>query len=364
MIGCAIPNMKNNSEKSHRITIAEIARLAGVTKSTVSGVLNNNPKARISKETTAKVREIISRYNYVPSPLARGLSSRATRQIGFLVSSSATLGLSNSFFSQILAGVEQACSENDYRCLVSRYDLSTVKQFVIPNRLRQPCVDALIVAGLLYESSDALATLGIPIGIVGTSANRSFYQISRDSAGTFAGLLEHLAKLGHQRVFFPYFNTAERNELADAAEKCNTNLPSPILPMFWEYHDDLDEFVRGAKLCDLLFSKSPYRKCTAILANDQICLGFLRRMRELGKEAPADISVISTSDTPICEWNTQPVTACRTLCKEHGLYMCSSLIELLEGRLSDEQLRERLEAQHLVQPVAPRATSGPAPKRK
>ena len=40
------------------------------------------------------------------------------------------------------------------------------------------------------------------------------------------------------------------------------------------------------------------------------------------------------------------------------------VIELLEGRLSDEQLRERLEAQHLVQPVAPRATSGPAPKRK
>ena len=356
--------MKSNNEKSHKVTIAEIARLAGVTKSTVSGVLNNNPKARISEVTAAKVREIISRYNYVPSPLARGLSSRATRQIGFLVSSTTTLGLSNSFFSQILAGVEQACAEHDYRCMVSRYDLSTVKQFVIPDKLRQPCVDALIVAGLLYDSSEALAALGIPIGIVGAYPNRSFFQISRDSAGTFADLLGQLAKLGHQRVFFPYFNVNERNELVDAAEKCNILLPSPILPMYWEYHDDLDEFVRGAQLCDLLFSDSPYRKCTAILANDQICLGFLRRLNELGKKAPSDISVISTNNTPICEWNTQPVTACQTLCKEHGQILCNGLIELLEGKLTAEQLRERLQAQHLVQPVTMRATSGPAPKRR
>ena len=358
------PDMKNGNEKSHRMTIAEIARLAGVTKSTVSGVLNNNPKARISEGTAAKVREIISRYNYVPSPLARGLSSRATRQIGFLVSSSATLGLSNSSFSQIPAGVEQACAEHDYSCVVSRYDLSTVKQFVIPDKLRQPCVDALIVAGLLYDSSEVLATLGIPIGIVGSCCTtNSFFQISRDSAGTFADLLGQLAKLGHQRVFFPYFNVTERNELVDAAEKCNTLLPSPILPIYWEYHDDLDEFVRGAQLCDLLFSDSPYRKCTAILANDQICLGFLRRLKEVGKKVPSDISVISTNNTPVCEWNTQPVSACQTLSKEHGQILCNGLIEHLEGKVTAEQLRERLQAQHLVQPVVMRATSGPAPKQ-
>ena len=354
---------KSASHPQRRMTIAEIARLAGVTKSTVSGVLNNNPKARIGKATAAKIREIISQYNYVPSPFARGLSSQVTGQIGFLISSSATLGLSNSYFSQILAGVEQACSERDYRCVVSRYDLSTVKQFVIPDKLRQPCVDALIVAGMLYESSELLTTLGIPIGIVGTSPSGSFYQINRDTRSTFEAVLRQLAALGHRRVFFPYFTPGERNELADAAESCNRALSSPILPMFWEYHDQENEFDRGVKLCDHLFHDAQARQCTAILANDQICLGFLRRMNELGRKSPEDISVISTSDTPLCEWNSQPVTACHTTSFEHGYFLCGGLIDLLEGNFTPEQLREALLAQHLAQLLVMRSTLGKARSR-
>ena len=78
--------------------------------------------------------------------MAQALTTKRTRQIGCLVSSTATLGIANNYYAEILAGIEHSCSESGYKCLVGRYDfLPHVADFVLNASIRQRNMDALII---------------------------------------------------------------------------------------------------------------------------------------------------------------------------------------------------------------------------
>ena len=84
--------------------IKEIAQKAGVSKSTVSRVLNNNPL--ISEETRERIQRIMREQNYVPNSMARGLSSQRTCSIALLVSIENSKAFYNPFFSEVMHGIE------------------------------------------------------------------------------------------------------------------------------------------------------------------------------------------------------------------------------------------------------------------
>jgi DNA-binding LacI/PurR family transcriptional regulator len=149
-----------------RLTISDIAAMAGVSKAAVSGVLNK--KSRVGQETEKKILSIIKKYNYVPQDSARALSTKRTYQIGYLVSSQVTLGLANSTFATYLAGVGDCCQQRGYRMMASSYDMTKVENFLIVEKLRQRCVDGLILTGL-FDSKiiDNLRSLKIPIIFIG-----------------------------------------------------------------------------------------------------------------------------------------------------------------------------------------------------
>jgi len=347
-----------------RMTIGDIARLAGVARSTVSEVVNNDPKSRVSRKTFEKVRRIIEEYDYIPSPSARALTTRKTRQLGFLVSATATLGLANSYFSLILAGIERACTERDYRCLVSRYDLSLVENFVTPPELRQRGIDGLIIAGILGDSSEQLKSLGIPIGIVGLADDDAFFQLSADSVATFAHVLRYLAGEGHRKILLPCFGETEFRELSEAVERCNAGRKEPLIPVFSTEVVAGDEFEHGTELADQVFADSRCRGCTALLANDQISCGFMHRMRQRGLRIPDEFSVVSSCDTPFCRWNTIAISACGTAQAEHGYIMGCRMIDLLEEKMSLGEIRAELRKWYVPWPLTVRESSGKAPITK
>ena len=344
-----------------RMTIGDIARLAGVARSTVSEVVNNDPKSRVSRKPFEKVRRIIDEYDYVPSPQARALTTRKTRQLGFLVSATATLGLANSYFSLILAGIEKACTERDYRCLVSRYDLSQVENFVTPPELRQRSIDGLIIAGILGDSSAQLKSLGIPIGVVGVGNDDAFFQIDRDIVGTYGEAFRYLAKEGHRCILLPYLGDVELQELRGAVEACNAELKEPLIPVFISGLNEENEFDHGTRLAELVLSDPRYQECTALLANDQICCGFMCRMHRSGKRFPDDFSVVSHNDSPACQWNTIPITSCGAAPVQHGYIMASRIIDLLEEKKSPGEVRGELRKWHIPLPLTVRESSGKAP---
>lgn len=346
-----------------RMTIGDIARLAGVAKSTVSEVVNNDPKSRVSRKTFEKVQKIIQQYNYIPLPQAQALTTRKTRQIGFLVSATATLGLANNFFAQILAGIENACMERDYRCVVTRLDLSNVESFVTPVKLRQRNVDALIIAGIFGDSSEMLRNLGIPIAVIGKSHSKHFFQVSQDCETNYCKIFKYLAGEGHRRVLLPYYYENEYHEQKNGMDRCNMEIGRVMTPLFVSEFHALNDFARGEKLAELVLCDAAYRDCTALVSNDQVCCGFMQKFFSHGKKIPDDFSVVSSNDSALCQWNLIPVSACESKTYEHGYITSNLMIDFLEGSRDSGEVSRETGLLNVEDPLIIRKSSGPVPKK-
>ena len=336
-----------------RITISDIARIGGVSKSTVSEVLNNDPKSRVNSHTFERIRKIIDDYGYTPSQQARAMSCGETRNIGLLISSSAMLGFANSFFSLILAGVEQECSRREYYCTVSVFDLTRLENFIKPHQLKRRNVDALIVAGEI-ASEELLLSLDVPVAILGYCKHEDFYRIDRGTSAL--GAFRYLAEMGHTRLFLPFYSEPEREEMQLQLDQFNQNSSRKLSAVFSGCHADIGDLNRGRELCNDVF-KGLYGECSAMIANDQICCSFLQRMLETGHRCPEDFSIISRDDTPLCSWNAIPITACGGDLREYGRTAAQLLIDILEKKADPLQKDVRL-------PKPPelilRQSSGPA----
>lgn len=337
-----------------RVTINDIARISGVSKSTVSAVINGDPKSIVKRKTFDHVKQVIDRCGYNPLPQARALSLGRTRHIGLLISSTAQLGLANSYFSLILAGVEAACSEYNYFCVVNRYNLASLQNMTVPTRLRQTNVDALIVAGNIGPVGNLLS-LQIPVTILGYCESEKFYRVDRGNH--CLGALKHLAELGHQNILIPYYNAEELMDFQQFVERFNLGAKKKVNVSYVAKFTELGDLDRGKVLCREVFVNNRFPECTAMIANDQICCGFLQEIRALGFDCPKDFSLIARDDTAFCEWNAIPITACGGNLHDYGYAAAKAMIELLEtGQEPDGRLITLNPEKDLIV----RATTGPA----
>lgn len=346
-------------EKNKRITINDIATLAGVSKATVSEVINNDPKQRVNRKTFDRIQKIIEEYHYTPLPQARALSTSRTRQLGYLVSSSATLGLANSYYSLMLAGIEKACAEFEYRCSVSRFDLTSVTRFVMPPRLRQRNVDALIIAGILGETGSTLNSLGIPITVIGNCEEPNLFRLDSDFVRSVREILRYLAQNGHRRILIPCAGALRQAEWLAARDGC------PMAPelVFAPHFTELDEFTRGEKIGEMALFHPAFAGCTALVANDQVCAGFIQLLLRHGRSIPRDYSVVAGSDTELTQWAQIPVTALQSRNFEHGYLAARLMIALLEKHCTAEEVAAEYQACFTPDLLQIRASSGPVPAR-
>ena len=124
-----------------KININEIARVAGVSKTTVSRVINKSPLVKPS--TVEKVNEVIERLDYYPSDLARGLRSNETRTIGVVVSN-----VMNPFFTSVVRGIEDVANKSNYNIFLCNTDENPEKEAQYLSMLASKRVDGLIIAGV------------------------------------------------------------------------------------------------------------------------------------------------------------------------------------------------------------------------
>ena len=128
---------KQNAKK--RITINDIAQMAGTSKTTVSFYLNGKT-SRMSEDTQARIRKAIKETGYLPSPLARGMNAKKTSLIGVIIGD-----ITNTFSNQIVKGVESVAAEEGYRILVSSSNHNRNDERAYIDRLLSVGVDGFIV---------------------------------------------------------------------------------------------------------------------------------------------------------------------------------------------------------------------------
>ncbi len=131
--------MPRQSSVKKRLTITQIAEMAGTSKTTVSFYLNDKTD-RMSEETQNRIRKVIEETGYEPSPLARGMNAKESKLVGVIIGD-----ITNAFANQIVKGIDEVISAEGYRMLVCNSDFSKQNELAYIDRLLALGVDGFIV---------------------------------------------------------------------------------------------------------------------------------------------------------------------------------------------------------------------------
>lgn len=304
-----------------------MARLAGVSPSTVSRVLNNN--GYVAPDVRRRVHQAIKELNYVPNRLARSLRTQQCRQIACISPS-----IGNSFYYEIVAGIEETALENGYT--FSLYSLTYEKRKYLEVVLSGFYDGLILLAPHEMEKITSLDELAerLPICLYCDRERHPFLpHVYVDLRKAMRQNVEHLIQLGHRRIaFLGYvFRRPEENPrfmgYMDAMREHGLPVSDDITRFIPDYQDTLSYGYQIVK--DLIKSGNRY---TAIVAtNDLLAVGAMRALVEHGLKVPDDVSLTGVDDLEIASLVTPTLTTIRIPKKRIGNMLMIQLLAQIHG---------------------------------
>lgn len=308
-------------------TMKDIARLAEVSTTTVSRVLNNHPQ--VSEETRQRVQQAMAQCGYQPSEVARGLRLQASNIIGLIISD-----IANPFFPSVVRGIEDVAYANQYRLLLCNSGEDAERE-----ALYIDVMQAQRVAGVIISSHDedsvrceTLIASGIPIVAMDRRLRRlEVDTVVTDNIEGAYQAVSHLLQLGHRRIGLiggPLLTTTGR-ERQDGYRKALLEAGIQADQRLIKIGGFRQEGgYRGA--CELLAGEDPP---TAIFtSNNLMTLGALGAIRDKGLKIPDDIALVGFDDLPWAAALVCPLTTVAQPTYEMG----QIATELLLGRIADK----------------------------
>jgi DNA-binding LacI/PurR family transcriptional regulator len=283
--------------------MADVARLAGVSHQTVSRVINASVNVR--PETRERVLEAMRKLDYRPNMVARALVTGQSRTLGVVSFDTTLYGPASTLF-----GIEQAGHEEGYFIsIVSMKSLDRWSLLSAVERLRSQGVDGIIVIGPEHDAVDALPHLpgDIPIVAVEAGPEHSVPVAVVDQVAGAAIATKHLLDLGHRTVWHiagprDWLEAEQRIEGWRSTLEAAGAPVAPPLVGDWSAASGYELAKRLVTVADL----------TALfVANDQMALGVLRRLHEVGRKVPHELSVVGFDDIPEASYFTPPLTTVR-----------------------------------------------------
>jgi LacI family transcriptional regulator len=304
-----------SGESKRRPTINDIARLAGVSKKTVSRVLNNSPFVR--EETRLRVNALMQEMDYTPDPQARGLAFRRSFLVGMIfdnpnaqmvvtMQEGVLAGLKRSGFELVVHACDRNAPEflQEVAAFVERQKLFGV--ILLPPISENDALVELLKDRNCHYVRMASAEIDQPSNLVA----------SNDSLAT-AEAAKHLAQLGHTRIGFiagpPGFRSREerRDGFVAGLRAHGIDLPARYCV------DGAYTYESGIAGAEKLLRLKP--RPTAIFAsNDEMAAGVYHAARQLGLSIPGDLSVVGFDDTPVSRRLWPPLTTVRWPIHEMG----------------------------------------------
>jgi len=340
----------NGHDGRHRVTIRQIADLAGVSIATVSRVLNGRDD--VSVETRALVQRVVDEQGYTVSRSARGLSAGRTGLVGVLVPLVYPV-----YFSQIISGAAEALYEQDIRLLLSPTEHLHHREVSLLDRLIHGETDGALVV-LPRESSAELERLlddGYRFVVIDPRLPLDDRIASVSAAHTSGAdqAMRHLLGLGHRRIAAitgprGWVATEHRRRGYLAALASAGILADPALEAEGDF-----EIPGGRDAARRLLDLAD--PPTAIFAfNDNLAIGAIQTARARGLRVPEDLSVVGFDDVELATIVSPTLTTVRQPLAEMGRTAVSLLMRLLE--------RQRFETLHveLGTRLVVRESTGPA----
>lgn len=274
-------------------TIRDVARLAGVSSATVSAVING--KNCVSPRMLARVQEAMRALDYHPDHMARSLKTGRSKVIGMVIPD-----LTNSFFVELMCGVEETARNAGYSVIFSNSNEDPEQERANLAMLYSQRVGGVVLAcSDSHAAYDRLTMRRFPIVFIDRLPMGRFSgkAVVVDNVGAAYQATQHLIELGHSEIAI----IAPRTDLSngpDRIEGFRKAMQEAHLPVRDRYFQQGDYSLESGYRCGMELLNMPEPPTAIFSCNNKMTLGLMRALSEAGLECPDYVSVVSFDDFP------------------------------------------------------------------
>lgn len=342
-----------------RVTIKEVAKMAGVSPAAVSLAMNGKPG--ISEETRSRILKIVKQMEFTPNQSSRRLLFNRTGNIAVLMDRNSSL-LDQSFYSELNNHILRECERRQYNVIYCIATMDENSAVVLPNVIRSRDVDGIIVMGYLDPRIvQKTRSCGCPVVIVDNyMPEPDICNVVFDYYQAAVMAMEYLVSNGHTAIGYvgsdiggllKYFSQQTFTGYRDVMEKYNLSVPAAWIQLGvtdeHTAHDEMDKMLKSNALPTAVFC-----------SGDIYAIGVVRSIREHGLRVPEDVSVIGIDDILLSQYIEPALTTIRVDRKSLAEIAVSELVNGIEygtknGRIICDTgtLIERKSVRNLVQHV-------------
>jgi DNA-binding LacI/PurR family transcriptional regulator len=319
-------------------TIKDIAKLAGVSHTTVSRALRNSPL--ISAKTTGRIQGIALEVGYHPSVAARSLKTNRSQALGVIVSH-----IADPFFSEILQGIDDVAQSNGYSLFIAAAQHDPVREHAIIQTMREHRVDGVILCSPHFtpEQSNQLQSYNIPIVAINNQAVEDYpYSIYHDDVDGGRQACEHLVQLGHKRIAYlgDALSGRTTQERLSGFKRVMQEAGFSIRP---EYIYQVSGNSAAQGLTGLDYFLNLLVRPTAIICyNDMMAVGVLKGLRQAGLRNPDDVSITGFDNILYSEFTEPPLTTIDQPKRYIGAEAARMMLKQLSSTANSDQSEIRV----------------------
>ncbi|HVN53445.1 MAG TPA: LacI family DNA-binding transcriptional regulator [Anaerolineaceae bacterium] len=313
------------------LTLEKIAKLSGVSRSTVSRVINNDPN--VKTETRYRVEEIIRQYNFQPNLAARGLAAGRTKVLGIVIPMGVQAIFTDPYFPLLIQGVSAACNARDHSVMLwlaePEYERRTVGQI-----MHSGLIDGVIVASSMTDDPiiDALSASEFPFILVGRHPTKpDLPYVDVDNFNSAREVMAFLFQSGYQQIATI---TGPKNMIAG----------SDRLEGFLQAYRERGMAINQNLIAEGSFTEASGYACmrhilesgekidAVFAASDMMAMGALRALRERGLCVPDDVGLVGFDDIQFAATSDPPLTTMRQPIPRQGAVAAETLIDMIEQK--------------------------------
>lgn len=311
------------------LTLEDIAKQAGVSRSTVSRVVNDDP--HVKEIVRKRVQEVIIATGYHPHAAARSLASHRSWMIGLVLPRTVSSIFTDPYFPRLIQGIAQACNQHNYTLVFFLVETKEDERRIFPRISSRGLLDGIVLqtAEAGDKLIDRLVQFDFPMVVAGRPFNPndiSYIDVDNVQAAQIA--VSHLIELGYKRIgtITGRMNGTPGIDRLEGYRKA-------ILKQGWMVDENLiaeGEFTEEsgyAAMKQLLVFKPD----AVFAASDVMALGAMRAIQDAGLSVPQDVAMIGFDDLPVATQADIKLTTIRQPIVQFGARAVETLIDLIEN---------------------------------
>ncbi len=336
----------------HRITIEEVARLAGVSTATVSRVLSR-PDV-VSTRTQEQVMAAVRQLDYQPDAAARALASGRTHTVGCVIPT-----LDHAIFARSTQAMQTTLAQAGYQLLVASHEYDPVTEFELVRALQQRGVDSLVLVGTDHAPRlwKALSDWRKPT-LLTWSCDPRLPSLGFDNEGAARMAASHLLELGHRRIGVISGFTTHNDRARSRVDGVRKSLAQAGLSLPAALVTEQAFNLEGGRLGLRQLMRGRHKPTAIFCGNDLLAVGALLEAQRMGLNIPVDLSICGIDNLEIAQAINPGLTTVSLPTQDLGRMAAKSMLSAISGEVVAAQSLLPFELVIRGSTAAPRKSCG------